>query len=317
MNTTRNSVNSAPRDNVLEVRHLTKKYGAALVVDDLTFSVPRGHVVGLIGPNGAGKTTVMKSLVGLVSPTGGDLAVLGVAVGASGWGRVLADVGTMIEGPPLYGRMTARQNLTHQALALGHSPTGQRIDEILSLVGLLDEADQRPRTFSLGMKQRLGIGLTIIGDPQLIILDEPANGLDPAGILEIRKLLRRLPEMGTTVLVSSHQLSEVEESCDSLLVLDRGRLLTAGTTQEIVGSRAEHAFDLVVRPEELVGAEACLIGAGHRVERTDGALLVRPSPEVRGRDLARLLAANDLFPDSLAPRSISLEEAFLDMTTAR
>ncbi len=303
--------------NVLEVRHLSKRYGTATVVDDLSFSIPSGHVVGLIGPNGAGKTTVMKSIVGLVAPTGGDLTVLGVPVGSPGWGQVLSDVGTMIEGPPLYGRMTARQNLHHQGLALGLRPTAQRIDEILALVGLLNEAELRPRMFSMGMKQRLGIGLTIIGDPKLIILDEPANGLDPAGILEIRGLLRRLPEIGTTVLVSSHQLSEVEESCDSLLVLDRGHLVTSGTTRDIVDSRAEHAFNVLVGADDLLVAEACLTNAGHLVEQQGGTLLVRPEADVRGSDLARLLAANNIYADSLGPKSISLEEAFLELTTAR
>ena len=310
-------VGMTPTDTVLSVRHLSKRYGAATVVDDLSFSIPRGDVVGLIGPNGAGKTTVMKSLVGLVRPSGGDLDVLGVSVGAAGWGQVLTRVGTMIEAPPLYGRMTARQNLRYQSMALGHRPDETRIDEILALVGLADEADMRPRKFSLGMKQRLGIGITLIGDPELIILDEPANGLDPAGILEIRGLLRRLPEMGTTVLVSSHQLGEVQQACDSLLILDRGRLITAGTTQDIVESRAEHAFEIEMSPADVEVAVALLREQGFAV-RSDAALItVHPDASVAGRDLLRLLTGAGLYPDALAPQAVSLEQAFLDLTPAR
>ena len=304
-------------DSVLSVRHLSKRYGAATVVDDLSFSIPRGDVVGLIGPNGAGKTTVMKALVGLVRPSGGDIEVLDTTVGEPGWGRVLSRVGTMIEAPPLYGRMTARANLEYQSLALGQRPDADRIAEVLELVGLADEADLRPSNFSLGMRQRLGIAITLIGEPELIILDEPANGLDPAGILEIRQLLRRLPALGTTVLVSSHQLGEVQQACDSLLVLDRGTLVTAGTTAEIVDSRAEHAFVVDLAAAEITRAAAALNAAGHATEVDDQTLTVRPADEVDGAALLRTLVAHDIYPQAFQPKSVSLEEAFLDLTTAR
>ena len=303
---------------VLSVRHLTKRYGAATVVDDVSFSIRPGDVVGLIGPNGAGKSTVMKSLIGLVRPSGGHLELLGHPVGSAGWRDALTRVGSMIEAPPIYPRLTARQNLRYQMLAIGQVVDERRVDEILELVGLLDEGGHRPATFSLGMKQRLGIGICLVGRPELVILDEPANGLDPAGIIEIRSLLRRLPEIGTTVLVSSHQLAEVQHACDTLVVLDRGRLVTAGTTSDIVEARREHAFEVVVDANDHDRSLALLEQAGHSATAVgDARIEVRPAAEVRGRDLARSLADAGIYPDALAPKTVSLEEAFLELTTAR
>lgn len=303
---------------VLTVRHLSKRYGSATVVDDVSFTIEPGEVVGLIGPNGAGKSTVMKSLVGLVRPSGGHLELLGHAAGTAEWHDALTRVGSMIEAPPLYRRMTARQNMRYQMLAVGQSVDEARIDEILELVGLRDESDDRPATFSLGMKQRLGIGICLISRPELIVLDEPANGLDPAGIREIRSLLKRLPDLGTTVLVSSHQLAELQQACDSLLVLDNGRLVAAGTVDEIVGARHEHVFEIVLDPAEVQRCLATLQRTGHSAKAVDlHRIEVRPDADVQGRDLVRSLTADELFPDSLAPKNVSLEDAFLEMTTAR
>ena len=197
-------------DSPCQVRHLSKQYGTHTVVEDLTFSIPRNNVVGLIGPNGAGKTTTMKMLLGLVQPTGGDITLLDRTVGEPGWGDVLSRVGSMIEAPPIYGRLTARQNLQYQSLAVDGTVENGEVDRLLRLVDLADRADDRPRGYSLGMRQRLGIAIALVGQPELVILDEPGNGLDPAGIIEMRNLMKRLPEAGTTVLVSSHQLAEVE-----------------------------------------------------------------------------------------------------------
>ena len=303
---------------ILTVRHLTKRYGSATVVDDVSFSINPGDVVGLIGPNGAGKSTVMKSLIGLVRPSGGHLELLGHPVGSAGWSEALSQVGSMIEAPPIYPRLTARQNLRYQMLAVGQPIDEARIDEILDLVGLLDEGDHRPATFSLGMKQRLGIGICLVGRPELVILDEPANGLDPAGIREIRSLLRRLPETGTTVLVSSHQLAEVQQACDSLVVLDQGRLVTAGSTADIVESRREHAFEVTLDPAEVERGLAVLADFGHSAVVVDvGRVEVRPDADVLGRHLLRSLADAGVYPDALTPKAVSLEEAFLELTTAR
>lgn len=318
---------SAPRQTVpaveanapaLAVRNLTKRYGAHTVVDDLTFEVPRGGVVGLIGPNGAGKTTVMKMMLGLVTPTSGALDILGTSVGTRGWGNVLTQVGAMVEAPPLYDRMTARQNLRYQALALGQTVDDRRIEEILLLVGLNDRADDQPRRFSLGMRQRLGIGISLVGDPELIILDEPANGLDPAGIREIRSLCKRLPELGATVLVSSHQLAEVEAACDSVVILRGGALVANGTTDSILASREDPPFQVIFRAEDHAAGATALVNMGLDVDDAaddEPGLLVRSANGLlSGHDLAKGLGSLGLFAESLSPRSLSLEDAFLELT---
>lgn len=297
----------------LSVRHLTKTYGVHTVVDDMTFDVPAGHVVGLIGPNGSGKTTTMKSLLGLVSPSGGDIDLLDATVGAPGWGSVLSRVGSMIEEPPIYGNLTARQNLRYQSLAVTGTVDDDQIAEILTLVDLADRADERPKKYSLGMKQRLGIGISLIGQPELVILDEPANGLDPAGIIEIRKLLRRLPEAGTTVLVSSHQLAEVQQACDQLVIIANGKMITQGTTEEILRSQTAHRFELIVAANELETAMASMANAGLEPEAASGVVTVAPPADVDGATLNRLLVGAGIFASSISQPTASLEEAFLDL----
>lgn len=302
----------------ITVRHLTKTYGtgssAHTVVDDMSFTVPAGRVVGLIGPNGAGKTTIMKSLLGLVTPSGGDIELLDASVGASGWGSVLSRVGSMIEEPPIYGNLTARQNLRYQSLAVTGGVDDAQIDEILRLVDLAARADERPKKYSLGMKQRLGIGISLIGDPELVILDEPANGLDPAGIIEIRNLLRRLPETGTSVLVSSHQLAEVQQACDQLVIIANGRMITQGTTADILSSRTAHRFDLEVRVDEAVTTAAALEAAGIVVAHAElGHFRLEPADVVGGAEINRLLVDAGVYAASISKPTASLEDAFLDL----
>jgi ABC-2 type transport system ATP-binding protein len=298
----------------ISVRHLTKTYGTHTVVDDMTFDVPAGRVVGLIGPNGSGKTTTMKSLLGLVKPSGGDIHVLDATVGAPGWGSVLTRVGSMIEEPPIYANLTTRQNLQYQSIAVTGSVDAAQIDEILLLIDLASRADERPKKYSLGMKQRLGIGISLIGKPELVILDEPANGLDPAGIIEIRQLLRRLPESGTTVLVSSHQLAEVQQACDQLVIIANGRMITQGTTDEILRSQTAHRFDLVVAASELDAAMDSVRHAGIEVTATDnGRFVATPPADVDGAALNRLLVGAGIFASSISQPTASLEEAFLDL----
>lgn len=305
---------SSSTDSPCEVRHLSKRYGEHTVVDDLTFSIPRNRVVGLIGPNGAGKTTTMKMLLGLVRPTGGDISLLGRTLGEPRWGDVLNRVGSMIEEPPIYNRLTARQNLQYQCLAVGGSVDDGEVDRLLRLVDLADRADDRPRGYSLGMRQRLGIAITLVGQPELVILDEPGNGLDPAGIIEIRKLMGRLPENGTTVLVSSHQLAEVQQACDQLIILANGRTVAQGTTAQILSGRAQHIFHLTVEASEAEQTAAALHAAGLAViERVGTTFVIEPPPEVSGRDLNRLLASADVYASSINQPTVSLEDAFLDL----
>jgi len=300
---------------VVAVENLTKRYGNQIAVDDLSFEVPAGQVIGLLGPNGAGKTTAMKMLLGLVKPTSGRASLLGTDVGAADFTHALRRTGALIEAPALYERLSARKNLELQALALGIAVDKKRIDELLELVDLSGRAKDKAGGYSLGMKQRLGIAVGLIGNPEIVVLDEPANGLDPAGIVEIRELLRRLPAMGTTVLVSSHQLAEVQQACDGLVVLAEGRLIAQGTTEEILRSHQTNAFIVRVDP-----VETSLIG--HRLSNLDvnvideatGLVSVSLPDGWDGRTLNQALVAEDIFAFELAPEKVSLEEAFLTMT---
>ncbi|MFK8024080.1 MAG: ABC transporter ATP-binding protein [Ilumatobacter sp.] len=301
-------------DSPCEVRHLSKRYGTHTVVDDLTFTIPRNQVVGLIGPNGAGKTTTMKMLLGLVRPTGGDISLLGRTVGEPRWGDALHRVGSMIEAPPIYDRLTARQNLEYQGLAVSGTVDHEEVDTLLRLVDLADRADDRPRGYSLGMRQRLGIAITLVGRPELVILDEPGNGLDPAGIIEIRKLMGRLPEAGTTVLVSSHQLAEVQQACNQLIILANGRTVAQGTTTEILSGRSRHVFHVTVDDSEVPLAANALRSAGLSMfDRVGPMFVIEPPIETDGRDLNHLLASAGVYASAISRPVVSLEEAFLDL----
>jgi len=299
----------------LEVHGLTKRYGTTAVVDDLTFSVPAGQVVGLLGPNGAGKTTAMRMMVGLAQPTSGSASLLGTRTTDKDFVHVLRRAGVMIEAPAIYHKLSARKNLSLHAAALGLRNPGTHISQLLEFAGLGDSGDDKTGTFSLGMKQRLGIALAMVGGPELVILDEPANGLDPSGIAKIRALLRRLPETGTSVLVSSHQLTEVELTCDSVVVISHGRLAAQGTISEIL--EAHSSPDLLVRidPTEFRVAVAALSMAGiaTSIVGSDQIRVTLPNGWT-GREINRALTQHDVFVLGMAPASVSLEEAFLAMT---
>jgi len=301
----------------VSVENLTKRYGTTAAVDSVSFHVPAGQVIGLLGPNGAGKTTVMKMLLGLVQPTSGRACLLGADHGSPEFADALRRVGAIIEAPALYERISARRNLEVQALALGMKRDRGRIDELLELVGLTDRADDHARTYSLGMKQRLGIAVAMIGRPQLVILDEPSNGLDPAGIVEIRNLLRRLPAMGITVLVSSHQLAEIQLAADRLVVLDKGRLVAQGTTDEILRRHTSHAFTVRLDPAELGAAVDRLLDHSLTVESgTADSLTVALPNTWTGRDLNRVLVDAGIYATELVHKTPTLESAFLEMTGA-
>ncbi len=300
---------------VAAVEDLTKRYGSSLAVDSLSFEVPTGEVIGLLGPNGAGKTTAMKMLLGLVEPTSGRAAVLGAEAGSADFAGAMKRVGALIEAPALYERLSARQNLQLQGRALGAAVDPIRIDELLELVDLADRADEPARRFSLGMKQRLGIAVAMVGRPALVILDEPANGLDPAGIVEIRSLLRRLPEMGTTVLVSSHQLAEVQQACDRLLVLADGQLVASGRTGDILAGHESRDFTVRLDAVDVAPAVVGLRDQGVTVRSaTTDALTVALPDGWSGRDVNRILVDAGILASALVRESTSLETAFLTMT---
>jgi ABC-2 type transport system ATP-binding protein len=228
------------RDPVVVVSSLTKRFGELVAVDDLSFSLPSGTVTGFLGPNGAGKTTTLRLLLGLAEPTGGDVVVFGRRY------RDLADparrVGAVLESNDFHPGRSGRNHLRTLALAAG-VPLG-RIDEVLGMVELADAGDRRVRTYSLGMRQRLGLASALLGDPELLVLDEPANGLDPGGVHWLRRFLRRFAEGGGTVLISSHMLAEAAQTVDHVVIIDRGRSITAGRLDELTarGGTLEDLF---------------------------------------------------------------------------
>jgi ABC-2 type transport system ATP-binding protein len=219
------------KTNVVETASLTKRFGEATVVSNVDLSVPSGTAFGYLGPNGAGKTTLIRMLLGLIRPTNGRMKLLGLPVPAQRR-RALARVGAIVDEPRFHGHMTGRQNLW--ALAAAREPEAHaRIDAALDRVGLRDRADDRVSEYSMGMRQRLGIAACLIADPELLILDEPMNGLDPAGMLEFRELIRSLVAEGRTVVLSSHLLDEVEKACDAIAIVDRGRVVAQGRIDDL------------------------------------------------------------------------------------
>jgi ABC-2 type transport system ATP-binding protein len=268
---------------VVETDGLTKRYGSRVAVDALTVQIPRGVVAGFIGPNGAGKTTTMAMLLGLVRPSSGGGTVLGEPIGQPS--RYLDRVGALVEGPALWPGLSGVENLRVLARLGGHDEG--RIPEVLDLVGLTDRGADRFGRYSLGMKQRLGIAGALLGDPELLVLDEPTNGLDPAGMIDMRDLIGRIAAAHRTVLVSSHILSELELVCDWLLIIDHGRLVYEG---DFAGFAARSGSELVVGPDDLAdlaALHALLTGLGLTVLPHGDDLVVA----VDGHDPRHLAAA--------------------------
>jgi ABC-2 type transport system ATP-binding protein len=216
---------------------LTKRYGKRTVVDRLSLRIPEGAVAGLVGPNGAGKTTLLRMLLGLVRPDGGTATVNGESIDAPE--RYLPGVGALVEGPAFYPGLSGRRNLAVYATLAGIAP--ERVPVVLDRLGLTARGDDRYRTYSLGMRQRLGIAAALLGQPRLVVLDEPTNGLDPAGIRDMRAIIRSINEDGRTVLVTSHLLNEVQQVCSWLIVISEGRVRYQGE----VGDAEERYFEAV------------------------------------------------------------------------
>ena len=295
-------------ETVIETSALSKRYGDAIVaVDDLDLRVRRGEVYGFLGPNGAGKTTTLRMLLGLVRPSSGAATVLGAPPGAP---PALARIGSMVEAPAFYPYLSGRDNL--RVLA-GHTDVAERrIDEVLDEVGLLDRAGDRSATYSLGMKQRLGVAAALLKDPELLILDEPSNGLDPAGMAEMRQLIRSLGSGRRTVVLSSHLMGEVEQICDRVGVIRDGGLVAEGTVEELRGNAR-----LRVRAEPL-GAAArvaeAVPGVRH-VDRDDGRLEVSADPASAAAINSALVRAGIAVSELTVERA-SLEDVFLELTGA-
>ena len=304
--------------SALSVRGLTKRYGARTAVDSLDIELPAGVVAGFVGPNGAGKTTTMAMLLGLVRPTAGAGTVLGKPIDDPA--AYLPRVGALIESPAFYPSLSGVENLRVFATVGGQDTA--RIPALLDTVGLGGRGGDRYRSYSLGMKQRLGIAAALLGDPELLILDEPANGLDPQGVREMRTLIGRLAGSGRTVLVSSHDLSELEQVCDWLVLIDTGRSLYQGATRDLLSGVAGGVAVVPQRPDDLPSLRALLTGRGLSARMGDGRLVVGAdgAEDAGGCDVGELAAlVNRAAFDAgivlveLSPVRTTLEDRYLSM----
>jgi len=299
--------------HAIQLFDLTKRYGTStaksvLAVDRISFAVEEGQVFGFLGPNGSGKTTTIGMLVGTIKPTGGRFTLLG-ASGPKGLMAARARVGATLETPNFYPHMSGRDNLLVAAAVKGVGRP--RIEECLELVGLSDRAKHRFKTYSLGMKQRLALAATMLNDPELIILDEPANGLDPQGIREIREIIRILADRGKTIFLSSHLLAEVERTCSHVAIVRQGRIVAWGAVAEVVGEGS--AVLLRAEDTEALAGAMQTYPEATSVRRTDEGIVAT----LKGGDLAsvtRYLAGQGIYLSHLAPYRPSLEEVFIDVT---
>lgn len=294
-------------NDIIDATQLTKRYGEkVLAVNALDLHVRRGEVYGFLGPNGAGKTTTLRMLLGLIRPTSGNATVAGHAPGAPAG---LARIGALIEGPAFYPYLSARENLKVMADYAG-VPHG-RVDPALDEVDLLDRARDKYGSYSMGMKQRLGVAAALIKEPELMILDEPSNGLDPQGVVEIRTLLRRLGSGNRTVILSSHLMSEIEQTCDRVGILRHGSMIREGTVNEVRGTSS-----LLIRatPQDLARRTLeILIGDATAVSIRDGALRADVDPGEAGT-INRTLVEAGVTVTELRLDEQSLEEVFLKIT---
>jgi ABC-2 type transport system ATP-binding protein len=297
----------------LSTRDLKKRFGRQVALAGLDLEVPSGVVYGFLGPNGAGKTTTMRLLTGLIRADSGSISLLGQPFDGS-QRRLLYDVGALIESPSLYPHLSARDNLIVFG-ATGKRVSRARVDELLELVGLRDRAGDRVSRYSFGMKQRLGIAVAMLNDPKLLLLDEPANGLDPIGIVALRDMLKAMAASGKTVLISSHILPEVQQMADIVGIVAAGRLITQGPLDELLASQA--LVRVRVQPEETAAAYAVMTkvaGDGHvQVTFPDIAWLVARIAADRAAEVNRALADAGIYASGLEAGS-DLESLFLELT---
>jgi ABC-2 type transport system ATP-binding protein len=298
---------------VIEIEGLCKEYrrwrrAPHVAVQGLDLSVPEGGVFGFLGPNGSGKTTTIRCLLGLVSASAGRAAVLG-RPSPLGLSAVMPRIGAIVETPALFPTMTARENL--ELFGAIDRIGRRRVEQSLAAVGLAERGDENVNKYSLGMRQRLGLAAALLKDPDLLVLDEPVNGLDPAGIREIRQLLRRLGAEGRTVFLSSHLLTEVEQTCERVAIIDHGRLVLSGRVDDVLATAAQPS--MMVGLDDLDAGIRVLRRAGLHVEGDGGLLRVGAAPG-DGAHVTRLLAGAGLYVNELRPDAVSLESLFLSIT---
>jgi ABC-2 type transport system ATP-binding protein len=302
------AVGRKERVDMIEARGLTKRYGDTLAVDDLSFRVAPGKITGFLGPNGAGKTTTMRLILGLDHPTGGTVTVNGQPFDRLA--HPMREVGALLDAKAVHGGRSAYNHLL--CLAETNNLPRRRVDETLALVGLGEVARKRSKGFSLGMGQRLGIAATLLGDPGILMFDEPVNGLDPEGILWIRNLMKALAAEGRTVFVSSHLMSEMENTADHLLVIGRGRLIADCTVAEFIAANSRQSVRVrTPQPAALAGAVAAAGGLVR--EDGDGLMTVQGLSVGQVGDLA---FENAVRLHELAPAQASLEQAFMELTAS-
>ena len=293
----------------ISVNDLSKKYGTGLAVSHAKFEVPLGTICGFVGPNGAGKTTTIRMLLGLITPTGGQGQILGESITSPD--KYLSSVGAMIEGPAFYPALSGAENLRVLA-TLGGFPQ-ERVDQLLKQVGLADRGKSKYKTYSLGMKQRLGIAAALLPDPKLLMLDEPTNGLDPEGIQEVRALLRDLANDGTTVFVSSHLLSELEIISDHIVMLRKGEIVFAGPIGDLMAQQQPTIIAKSLKKSDLKRIVKIAKDAGHHAVIRDDSVHVLA-------DMKWAPVLNEAAFDAgitlaqLAPQLPNLEETFFEMT---
>jgi ABC-2 type transport system ATP-binding protein len=293
---------------MIEAKGLTKRYGETVAVDDLSFRVEPGRITGFLGPNGAGKTTTMRLILGLDRPTSGSVTVNGRPFGRLAW--PMREVGALLDAKAVHGGRSAYNHLL--CVAQTNNLPRRRIGEVLELVGLSEVAGKRSKGFSLGMGQRLGIAAALLGDPQILMFDEPVNGLDPEGILWIRNLMKALAGEGRTVFVSSHLMSEMENTADHLIVIGRGRLISDCTTAQFIAANSRQSVRVRTPQRDELTMVASAAGATVREDAGDSIVLLGMTAAQVG-DLA---FENRIRLHELAPAHASLEEAFMELTAS-
>ena len=294
---------------VVSTTALSRRFGPVSALDRLTVELPAGGVIGLVGPNGSGKSTFIRILLGLIRPTSGGASVLGSSIQTPA--DYAARVGVLIESPAFIPDLSARANLV--SLARLRRVSLDRVDVVLAQTGLAGRDREPVKRFSLGMKQRLGIAVALLSDPELLILDEPTNGLDPAGIVEIRALLRALGRNGRTVIVSSHQLAEIEAACDHLVVIRFGELVFSGPMAEVMQRTRVHIDVASEHPADMARLEGALVEGGWSVTPVGDVLRVA-TDGARAADLNRAATASGFTLSRLVVAQDNLEEIFLEMT---
>lgn len=312
---------------IISTSRLTKAFGNLVAVNDLHLEVMRGDVFGFLGPNGSGKTTTIRMLLGLIRPTAGRAIIFGMD-NSYQLSAILQHIGAIVETPVFYPYLSGRDNLHVVASASGMISGGisnSRVEEVLEIVELRSKAKDAFRTYSMGMKQRLGIGAALIADPELVLLDEPTNGLDPAGQFEIRQLIQRLAALGKTIFISSHFLHEVQQVCNRVAILQKGNLIKQGAVSDLLqqseqiiirlntADETQHALALLQRTQEQ--GVGWITRVYIDLDKQSFPVIRVNAPRTRSAEINAILAQNNLFAAEIRPQEGSLEEVYLELTT--